>query len=116
MVEDLSEDFVQRPGEFDQLISNLLKDEREEPVAITAALRGAGGYGKTTLARALCHNERVQEAFYDGILWVTLGEKPGDLIDKVNDLIEILSGERPGFKSIESAATIWSNCSQTGIC
>jgi WD40 repeat protein len=104
MVEDLPEDFVERPGEFDQLITNLLENKRDEPVAITAALRGAGGYGKTTLARALCHDGRVQEAFYDGILWVTLGKEPGDLIDKVNDLIEILSGERPGFKSIESAA------------
>jgi hypothetical protein len=103
MVEDLPEDFIERPGEFDHLISELLENKREESVAITAALRGAGGYGKTTLARALCHNERIQEAFYDGILWVTLGKEPGDLIEKVNDLIEILSGERPGFKSIESA-------------
>jgi len=27
---------------------------REEPVAITAALRGAGGYGKTTMAVMAC--------------------------------------------------------------
>ncbi len=103
MVEDLH-DFVNRPDEFDQLISNLIENNREMPVAITAALRGAGGYGKTTLAMAICHDERVQEAFYDGILWVTLGKEAGNLTEKVNDLIEILSGERPGFKSIESAA------------
>jgi hypothetical protein len=104
MVENLPEDFVERPDEFNQMITNLLEKKRKEPVAISAALHGAGGYGKTTLARALCHDERVQEVFYDGILWVTLGKEPGDLIDKVNDLIELLSGERPGFKSIESAA------------
>jgi hypothetical protein len=45
-------------------------------VAISAALRGAGGYGKTTLARALIHDVRVRGAFDDGILWITLGEKP----------------------------------------
>ena len=58
MVEDLPEDFVQRSCEFNKLVSCLLDCER-----------GAGGYGKTTLARALGHDDRIQEAFYDGILW-----------------------------------------------
>ena len=53
---------------------------------------GRGGYGKTTLARALCHDETIQDAFHDGILWVTLGEQPGDLGTKVEDLIVALSG------------------------
>ncbi|MCI0551113.1 MAG: toll/interleukin-1 receptor domain-containing protein, partial [Anaerolineae bacterium] len=53
MVEDLPEDFVSRPGEFGHLLALLLDPKHEEPIAITAALRGAGGYGKTTLARAL---------------------------------------------------------------
>jgi hypothetical protein len=58
MVDDLPENFVARPTELDALIAELLDQNREEPVAITAALRGAGGYGKTTLARAICHDER----------------------------------------------------------
>ncbi|MET0650284.1 MAG: TIR domain-containing protein [Pyrinomonadaceae bacterium] len=103
MVEDLPDDFVERPGEFDQLIRLLLDGERGEPVAITAALRGAGGYGKTTLARALCHDERVQGAFDDGVLWVTLGETPGDLTGRVEDLIYTLSDERPGFTGLDAA-------------
>jgi hypothetical protein len=49
MVEELPEDFVERPQEFDALITMLLDQKREEPIAITAALRGAGGYGKTTM-------------------------------------------------------------------
>jgi hypothetical protein len=105
MVEELPEDFVERPKEFESLIGMLLDEQREEPVAITAALRGAGGYGKTTLARALCHDERIQEAFDDGILWVTMGETPGNILGKVEDLIYILSHERPGFTGIEAAVT-----------
>ena len=77
MVEDLPLDYVPRPKEFDALIEKLLDQQREEPVAITAALRGAGGYGKTTMAKAICHYERIQHAFDDGILWVTLGVHPG---------------------------------------
>jgi hypothetical protein len=29
----------------------------DEPVAIAAALQGAGGLGKTTLAQAVCHDD-----------------------------------------------------------
>jgi hypothetical protein len=104
MCKNLPPDFVPRPHEFDALISTLLDEQREEPVAITAALHGAGGYGKTTMATALCHDMRIQDAFHDGILWVTLGENPGNLVGKVEDLIYMLSHERPGFTDIDAAA------------
>jgi WD40 repeat protein len=103
MVEDLPVDYVPRPQEFGALIDRLLDQRREEPVAITAALRGAGGYGKTTMAKALCHDERIQQAFDDGILWVTLGENPGNLVGKIEDLIYLLNQERPGFTGIDAA-------------
>ncbi len=105
MVEELTADFVPRPKEFDELLSKLLDEKCEEPIAITAALRGAGGYGKTTIARAICHDERIQEAFDDGILWVTLGENPGldRLIGLVADLIDILTHERPTFTGLDAA-------------
>lgn len=104
MVKDLPEDFIPREQEFETLVSNLLNTQQEEPVAITAALQGAGGYGKTTLAAALCHEERIQEEFYDGILWVTLGKKPGDLTVYMEDLIRILSGEPSGLSNPDVAA------------
>ena len=103
MVEDLPPDYVHRPQEFEALIEKLLDQRREEPVAITAALRGAGGYGKTTMAKAICHDERIQQAFDDGILWVTLGENPGNLVGKVEDLIYMLNQERPGFTDSHTA-------------
>ena len=103
MVGDLPKDFVARPGEFDQLLKLLCDEQREEPLAIAAALKGAGGYGKTTLAKALCHDKRIQDVFDDGILWVTLGENPGDLTGKVEDLIVTLGDERPGFTALDAA-------------
>ena len=85
MAGSVPEDFVPRPAEFQAIKSQLLTPDLEEPVALTAALRGAGGYGKTALARALCHDDDIQNAFDDGILWVTLGEKPSaaELIGKI---------------------------------
>jgi len=68
MVEDLPPDHVARLQEYEALIDKLLDQRREEPVAITAALRGAGGYGKTTMAKALCYDDGIQQAFDDGIL------------------------------------------------
>jgi hypothetical protein len=91
--------FVLRPEESEKLIAALLKDPNAEggakssrAVGITAALRGAGGYGKTQLARWLCQQERIVEHFYDGILWVELGENPdqtGGLQGKLEELIKI---------------------------
>src|SRR5262249_32489782 len=66
-------DFVPRPAEFEALKTQLLSPDTRDAVAITAALRGAGGYGKTTLARALAHDEDIQDAYFDGVLWVELG-------------------------------------------
>ena len=71
-------------------------------VAITAALRGAGGYGKTTLAKALCHDPRIQAAFPDGTLWTTLGQTPGNLAPHVEDLVKRLSGANSGFNNTEA--------------
>ena len=103
MAEDLPPDFVERPAEIERLLSLFLAGKRNEPAAITVALSGAGGFGKTVLARALCHNERIQDVFEDGILWVTLGANPGDLTGRIADLINVLSGERPTFVSLDAA-------------
>ena len=103
MAEAPPSDFVPRPAEFAKLKAALLDPATKDAVGITAALKGAGGYGKTTLARALCADPDIQDAYHDGVLWVTLGESPGDLLGRVEDLIAIVSGERPGFANLEAA-------------
>ncbi len=103
MVEDMPSDFVPRPEEFEALKGKLLGRDGTEPVAITAALKGAGGYGKTTLAKALCHDGDIQTAFDDGILWVTLGEKVENLYEKVDGLIFALTGAKSNAPTLETA-------------
>ena len=97
-------DFVERPDEFDALKSRLIDAKGDFVAAITAALRGAGGYGKTTLAKALAHDPDIQDAYFDGILWVELGEKPERLLSILSDLIALLAGERPALETIHAAA------------
>jgi WD40 repeat protein len=82
-------------------------DSASKTVGITAALRGAGGYGKTQLARWLSHDEQIVDRFCDGILWVELGEQP-QMQEKVEYLIrqlrrELTDADR-GFPDARAAA------------
>ncbi len=102
MPPDLSETFIQRPDEFGRLKNLLLSTDCNQPVAITTALSGAGGFGKTTLAAALCHDEDIIQNFDDGILWVTLGQNP-NVLGSLVTVYAALTGERPGFASEDDA-------------
>jgi hypothetical protein len=104
MAPELPADFVARPKEFDALKARLLDPEGDSVAGITAALRGAGGYGKTTLAKAIARDRDIRDAYFDGILWAELGEKPERLVAILSDLIESLSGERPQLETINAAA------------
>jgi hypothetical protein len=103
MVDDLPSEFVARTREHEQLLALLVDGEHDDPVPATVGVCGAGGFGKTTTVKALCHDQRIREAFDDGIVWVTLGKRPGDLADRVTDLIETLTGARPGFSGLDAA-------------
>ena len=96
MAPDMPECLIPRPREFEQLIAQLVDPKHENPIAITAPLQGAGGYGKTTLAIAVCHDDRVIDAFDDGILWVTLGQNP-NVLAELTKLYKALTGDQPTF-------------------
>lgn len=103
MAPDLPAGFVQRRGPLGSLCSLVLDANRENAVPITTALHGPGGLGKTTIAAALCHEDDVITAFDDGILWVTLGQKP-NLVGELTKFYAAITGERPGFVDAEDAA------------
>jgi hypothetical protein len=102
--EKLPSDFVPRPDILEPIVRALV-DETHGAVGISAALRGAGGYGKTTIARAVIHDVRVRGAFDDGILWITLGEsyKDDDSLSRLRDLIRQLTGTEPIYETPEAA-------------
>ena len=105
MADDLPEDFVSRRTENHAVIDKLVDPARGEPVATTGVLHGTGGFGKTLLAKAICHESAIQDAFDDGILWISLGAQPGDLRGRIADLIETLTVERPAFEQLGAATT-----------
>jgi hypothetical protein len=100
---DLPDRLVHRPGEFDRLLGLVLDASRENPRPGTLAVRGSGGFGKTTLATDLCHHEEIITAFDEGILWTTLGQRP-KIQAELTKLYAGLTGERPAFVDEEDAA------------
>ncbi|GAA2984783.1 NB-ARC domain-containing protein [Actinokineospora diospyrosa] len=95
--------FVPRPELTDQIVRALLSGGKKR-VGITTTLAGAGGFGKTTLAAAVLPLPQIKTAFPDQY-WVTVGQEMhgAALADAVNDVIEQVTGRRPGFTSPEQA-------------
>jgi len=64
--------FVDRAEAVKAVRDLLFTVDDRRAIALTA-LEGMGGIGKTVLAQAVCRDEVVQQAFPDGIVWITAG-------------------------------------------
>lgn len=83
-----------------ELKIKLLKDDVSMLV-----LTGAGGCGKTTLAKKFCQDQEVKDKFKNNIFFVTLSKKPNlDLI--VHELYQRKGSQVPAFKN-EVIAVYW---------
>jgi len=90
---------VERPNELSALVQALLEKEGGT-IAITTGIYGAGGFGKTTLAKMAAGDERVRRHYQQLIYWVVVGrdvESPVAIAAKVNDVIKLLAGENATF-------------------
>ena len=91
----LPRNYVPRPEEVAAMRDALLSDSPSRTIAVTA-VHGMGGIGKTVLAQALCHDEVVQQAFGDGIVWTTVGNPPvHDLLTRMQEVRRALGDQVP---------------------
>ncbi len=100
-----SDQFVHR-RELDA-VRDLLVDAAGGTVGITTALRGAGGFGKTALAHALCEDPAVRQAYPDGILWAQMRDdmRDADRLAVVQDLIRFRhEDEKQSFETLPAAS------------
>jgi WD40 repeat protein len=108
-VPELAADYVPRPDVFEAIKRSLLQPGSAQTTAITTALQGAGGFGKTTLAIALGNDPDVRVAFPDGVFWIVLGEQhqPADLLTRLNQLLRSLGDTGPETSTLEEALAHW---------
>ncbi len=97
-VPPLRGDEIDRPGLIAQLEQAVARSSATA-VSMTTGLWGAGGFGKTTLARLLVHRDEIQQRFSDGVLWITIGEDTDgpELAEKVTNVMRLLGGEQSGL-------------------
>ncbi|MFD1545990.1 NB-ARC domain-containing protein [Nonomuraea guangzhouensis] len=74
----LPEGFVPRAVEGQALLDRLLNVNGGSVALASTAVRGTGGFGKTTLAAWACRQDRIQAAFPDGVVWIEVGQDPDE--------------------------------------
>jgi WD40 repeat protein len=101
----IPDSYVPRPREY-ALAKAAVLESGSSCVAVTTALQGAGGYGKTTLANSLCRDQDIRFEFSDGIIRVEIGKERQSVLGLIVDLIETLDPgrHRPSFQDEKVAA------------
>jgi WD40 repeat protein len=92
--------------------SNLISENKTSNRVI---LRGPGGFGKSTLAIGIVNDEEIRDYFFDGILWIELGEDllrsgqrsnglevvRASINSKMQALIQDLTGIKEDFSDLD---------------
>ena len=97
-VPPLPANYVERPESLAALRDALITDDGSRQIALTA-LKGMGGIGKTVLAQALCHDEVVQQAFPDGIIWITVGKEASMDLPRMREIGKALGDDLSCYDS-----------------
>ena len=108
---------VDRPAEVAEAVAALLR-RQDGPMGSTTSLYGAGGFGKTILAKMVCADPRMRQRFKGGVQLVTIGRdvrSPAAIAAKVNDVIEVVGGERSGLTDPQLAGRQLGALLDTGL-
>ena len=85
--------YVQRNQLLDSIVAKLIEKDSMPSAGTTVNISGIGGIGKSTLAKALCHDLRLRNYFLDGFLWIRLGPIPLSPAIKLGQLYHLLTNK-----------------------
>ena len=71
----------------------VLNGEITPTIGTTVTIRGIGGIGKSTIAKALCHDPLIKEHFVDGFLWISLTPPLLNTITMLSEIYQRLTGK-----------------------
>jgi hypothetical protein len=92
--------YIERPEALRALRDALFAEHSRGPLALTA-LAGMGGIGKTVLAHALTRDQVVQDAFPDGVVWITVGrEQTYDPVAAFREVGKALGDDVQGYDTL----------------
>ena len=100
--------FVHRPQLHEQVKQQLLLSNEQKGVPLYLSITGAEGYGKTTLACALCHDREIQEYYDDGVLWMSLNTE-GNALEEATKVYNTATGDNRVFSSLDEATKVLSD-------
>ena len=76
-----------------EISSAVLNSDTTPTIGTTVTIRGIGGIGKSTIAKALCHDPIIKEHFTDGFLWISLTPPLPNPTTMLSEIYQRLTGK-----------------------
>ena len=83
--------YIPRLQLLESTTNAIMSGKIDVTMSTTVTLTGMGGFGKTTMAKALCHQPIIKKYFLDGFLWIKLGQHPPNPEMKLSQLYDQLT-------------------------
>ena len=87
-----------------EISSAVLNSDITPTIGTTVTIRGIGGIGKSTIAKALCHDPLIKQHFVNGFLWISLTPPLPNPLTMLSEIYQRLTGK----SSITNISTLQS--------
>ena len=85
--------YVPRAELIKEISSAVLNSDITPTIGTTVTIRGIGGIGKSTIAKALCDDPLIKEHFVNGFLWISLTPPLPNPMSMLSDIYQKLTGK-----------------------